>query len=269
MTTDTAHVLAGAAMTRETFYVAMTRGQRNNMAYLVTDPPTTGGLSEEADVHMHGPDGEPWTRREVVQAILANSSAARSAHEMINDEQEASGSIAQLAAEAETIASYAHDVATSELVYAVLGDRPETQTLIDGPDFRQLVKATRAVRTWGLDVQPALRQVVAQKAPETAADLADQLRGWTNAVTIDRIQPQRRMVAGVLPDATGGLTDPEMLTALNSRYLLIENRADAVLDRAMAESTAWSPGCRSPRRRRQSAGAPRPGQLRRTGIGGR
>ncbi len=239
MTTDTAHVLAGAAMTRETFYVAMTRGRRNNKAYLVTDPPTSGGLSEEVDVHMHGPDGEPWTRREVVQAILANSSAARSAHEMIRDEQEALGSIAQLAAEAETIASYAHDVATTELVYAVLGDRPETQTLIDGPDFAELVKATRAVRAWGLDVQPALLQVVAQRAPETAGDLADQLRGWTNAVTIDRIQPRRRMVAGVLPDAAPGLTDPEMLTALNSRYLLIEKRADAVLDRAISESSPW------------------------------
>jgi len=88
MTTDTAHVLAGAAMTRETFHVAMTRGRRNNKAYLVTDPPTPCGLSEEADVHIHGPDGEPWTRREVVQAILANSSAASSAHEMIRDEQD-------------------------------------------------------------------------------------------------------------------------------------------------------------------------------------
>jgi len=239
MTTDTAHVLAGAAMTRETFYVAMTRGRRNNKAYLVTDPPTPGGLSEEADVHMHGPDGEPWTRREVVQTILANSSAVRSAHEMIRDEQEASGSIAQLAAEAETLASYAHDVATTELVYAVLGDRPETQILIDGPDFAELVKATRAVRAWGLDVQPALHQVVAQRAPETAGDLADQLRGWTNAVTIDRLQPRRRMVAGVLPDATAGLTDPEMLTALNSRYLLIETLAEAVLDRAIDESAPW------------------------------
>lgn len=140
-------------MTRETFYVAMTRGRRNNKAYLVTDPPTPGGPSEEADVYIHGPEGEPWTRREVVQAILANSCAARSAHEMIRDEQEASGSIAQLAAEAETIASYAHDVATTEVVYAVLGDRPETQTLIDGPDFAEPVKATRAVQAWGLNVQ--------------------------------------------------------------------------------------------------------------------
>ena len=119
-------------MTRETFYVAMTRGRRSNQAYLVTDPPTPGGLSEEGDVHMHGPDGEPWTRREVVEAILTNSSAAPSAHEMIRDEQEAAGSIRQLAAEAETIASYAHDVATVEAVYAALGDRPATQSLIDG-----------------------------------------------------------------------------------------------------------------------------------------
>ncbi|WP_354531983.1 MobF family relaxase [Nakamurella sp. UYEF19] len=239
MTTDTAHVLAGAAMARETFYVAMTRGRRSNQAYLVTDPPTPGGLSEDGDVHMHGPDAEPWTRREIVQAILANSSAAPSAHEMIRDEQEAAGSIRQLAAEAETIASYAHDVATVEAVYAVLGDHPATQSLIDGADFDELVKASRTARTWGLDVQTGIHQVATRKAPETAGELADQLRAWTNAVTIDQIQPRRLLVAGVLPDATAGLTDQEMLTALNSRYLLIEHRADAVLDRATSEGSLW------------------------------
>jgi hypothetical protein len=47
------------------------------------------------------------------------------------------------------------------------------------------------------------------------------------------------LVAGLLPDATVGLTDPQMLTALRERYALIENRADAVLDRDLTISAPW------------------------------
>ncbi len=47
------------------------------------------------------------------------------------------------------------------------------------------------------------------------------------------------MVAGLLPDATAGLTDPQMLTALRERYALIEARADAVLDRDLTENAPW------------------------------
>ena len=47
MTTDTAHVLADAAATREAFYVAMTRGRRSNQAYLVLDPPAYRHLDHQ------------------------------------------------------------------------------------------------------------------------------------------------------------------------------------------------------------------------------
>ena len=46
-------------------------------------------------------------------------------------------------------------------------------------------------------------------------------------------------MAGLLPDATPGLTDPQMLQALHERYQLIENRADALLDRDLAEHAGW------------------------------
>ena len=47
MTTDTAHVLADAATTREAFYVAMTRGRSSNKAYLVLDPPAHRHLDHQ------------------------------------------------------------------------------------------------------------------------------------------------------------------------------------------------------------------------------
>src|SRR5207244_4377407 len=41
ITTDTAHVLVDASMTRENLYVAMTRGRESNRAYVATDKPDT------------------------------------------------------------------------------------------------------------------------------------------------------------------------------------------------------------------------------------
>ena len=39
LTTDTAHVLVDSNMTRETLYVAMTRGRDANVAYVAVDKP--------------------------------------------------------------------------------------------------------------------------------------------------------------------------------------------------------------------------------------
>ncbi|HEY5148656.1 MAG TPA: hypothetical protein VIJ23_02315, partial [Mycobacterium sp.] len=66
----------------------------------------------------------------------------------------------------------------------------------------------------------------------------DALRTHTTTTTRQH-RPGRRLVAGLLPDATPGLTDPQMLQALHERYRLIETRADAVLDRDLADNTAW------------------------------
>ncbi len=239
MTTQTAHVLATAAMSRETFYVAMTRGRRGNQAYLVTDPPTPGGAVDGADVHLHGSDSEPWTRREVINAILANTSATPSAHEMIRTEQDAAGSIAQLAAEAETIASHAHEAAAAELVFAALGDAPATRALIDDPDFGEVVNACRSARNWQLDLDHAVVRLTQDNRPDNAAELGELIRFWASTVTAMQRQPHRRMVAGILPDATQGLADPQMLEALKSRYELIERRADSVLDRAIVDDSPW------------------------------
>ncbi|MEP6562843.1 MAG: hypothetical protein ABJD68_17420 [Nakamurella sp.] len=105
MTTDASHVLADATVAPESFYVAMTRGRRTNDAYLVLDPPRTG----QGDLQHAGGTAasEQWTRGEVLHAIATNTGAQSSAHEVIGLEQDRAGSIEQLAAEAETIASYA------------------------------------------------------------------------------------------------------------------------------------------------------------------
>ncbi|MFF0973783.1 UNVERIFIED_CONTAM: conjugal transfer protein, partial [Kocuria sp. CPCC 205295] len=100
ITVDTAHVLIEPSSTRENFYVAMTRGKESNRAYVVLDRP---------DDHAapHPSDNEEATGRSVLFGVLQHSGAEVSAHETITAEQDQWGSIAQLAAEYETIAAAA------------------------------------------------------------------------------------------------------------------------------------------------------------------
>ncbi len=100
VTVDTAHVLVEPTTTRENFYVAMTRGKHANHAYVILDR-----ANEHA--HPHPGDNPDATARSVLYGVLQHVGAELSAHETITTEQEQWGSIAQLAAEYETIAAAA------------------------------------------------------------------------------------------------------------------------------------------------------------------
>ena len=103
VTVDTAHVLVEPTTTRENFYVAMTRGKHANQAYVVLDRP-------DDHASPHPGDNPDATARSVLYGVLQHVGAERSAHETITAEQDHWGSIAQLAAEYETIAAAAqHD----------------------------------------------------------------------------------------------------------------------------------------------------------------
>ena len=110
-TVDTAHVVVRAQTSREVLYVGMTRGRDANTAYVCTD---------DAD-DEYGAD-QQWTPRAVLATVLARTSSEMSAHQTIRAEQERAGSIAQLAAEYDTIAQQAHRQRRAALAEAAPGD---------------------------------------------------------------------------------------------------------------------------------------------------
>ena len=75
-TVDTCHVLATPAMTRESLYVAMTRGRHENRTYV-----STGPIIEVED-HQHAND-VPITPADVLRGVLANEGTERSATEQL------------------------------------------------------------------------------------------------------------------------------------------------------------------------------------------
>ena len=100
MTVDTSHVVVTGSTTRENFYVSMTRGRAANNAYVILD---------RSDNHQqpHPGDDPNASSRSVLTGVLQHVGAELSAHETITAEQEQWSSIAQLAAEYETIAAAA------------------------------------------------------------------------------------------------------------------------------------------------------------------
>ena len=98
MTVDTSHVVVTGSTTRENFYVSMTRGRDSNIAYVALDKPDEGHAAPEPDeVNAHT----------VLYGVLQHIGGELSAHQMIVAEQERWSSIAQLAAEYETIGAVA------------------------------------------------------------------------------------------------------------------------------------------------------------------
>jgi hypothetical protein len=118
-TVDTAHALVRPEMSREVLYVAMTRARQLNTAYVCTD----AGLDDE-----YGPDQEQPTVRDVLEQVLARTGAELSAHETIRAENERVGSIAQLAAEYDTIAREARRQRRAALAKACFPDTDPAST---------------------------------------------------------------------------------------------------------------------------------------------
>ena len=99
MTVDTAHVVVTGSTTRENLYVAMTRGR--DVQHRLRRP-------RPARRHpTPHPDADDVTAKTVLFGVLQHSGAELSAHQTIEAEQEHWSSIAQLAAEYETIAAAA------------------------------------------------------------------------------------------------------------------------------------------------------------------
>jgi conjugative relaxase-like TrwC/TraI family protein len=76
-TVDTCHVIVAHGMTREAFYVAMTRGRQANSTYIVTE-------HADPDVEQHAqPSAERLNARQVLCDVLANEGTERSATEQL------------------------------------------------------------------------------------------------------------------------------------------------------------------------------------------
>ena len=106
---STAHVLTTPAATRETLYVAMTRGRHANHLYLTTDTPHPDCHQHPGSGHIgEQPGGQTpdQTPDQILTAILARSGAATSATHAITDAHDAAIALTRLTAIRDTLLAH-------------------------------------------------------------------------------------------------------------------------------------------------------------------
>lgn len=136
ITVDTSHVVVSGTTTRENLYVSMTRGRESNIAYVALDQP---------DESHSAPEPDEVTARTVLYGVLQHSGVELSAHQMIRAERDQWGSIAQLAAEYETIAAVVQRDRWVELLDQSGLTRDQVDRVVESDSFGPLT-AEPAIR---------------------------------------------------------------------------------------------------------------------------
>lgn len=237
VTVDTAHVLVEPTTTRENFYVAMTRGKQANRAYVVLD---------RADDHAspHPGDNPDATGRSVIYGVLQHVGAELSAHETITAEQEQWGSIAQLAAEYETIAAAAQRDRWASLIRSSGLTAEQADAAIESETFGALTAELRRAEANHHDLDTLFPRLLAARGFEDADDIASVLhhrvtRATARPAKSGRTRKAPRLIAGLIPPADGPMAG-DMRHALDERRQLIEHRTTAVLDSALTDQEPWT-----------------------------
>jgi hypothetical protein len=220
-------------MTRETLYVAMTRGRQANTAYTTTDAP-------DSEAHH---DVAPTSGRQILVRILGRVGAEASATRQTVVEQDRWASIAQLAAEYDTIAAAAQHARWTQLIRNSGLTGEEVEQAIASAAFGPLTAALRRADAHGLDPERVLPELVAVQPLDDAADTAAVLHHRITSVTRrQQHNPHARppdLIVGLIPAATGPMT-ADMRTALQERQQLIQQRAIELLRAAIANDEPWT-----------------------------
>src|SRR5699024_8978762 len=166
ITTDTAHTVVTATTTRENFYVAMTRGRNANHAYVAVNRP------DDAHSEPHPGDNADATARSVLYGVMQHVGAELSARETITTEQELWGSIAQLAAEYDTIEQAAQHDHWATLLHASGLTPEQAENVLASDAYGALAAELRRAEANHHDVDPLLARLVQARSVEDADDIA-------------------------------------------------------------------------------------------------
>lgn len=238
ITTDTAHTVVATGMTRENFYVAMTRGREANTAYVAVDRP------DDAHTGPRPGDDNEATARSVLYGVLQHVGAELSAHETIATEQDSWGSIAQLAAEYETIAASAQHDRWVAVVRDSGLSQARADSVVASDAFGPLTAELRRAEAHHFNIEALLKRVVEVRGFEDAQDIAAVLRTRVSSATAQgtgagRSRKTPRLVAGLIPRASGPMR-ADLHRALSERSELMEARAAECLAASLLAREAWT-----------------------------
>lgn len=233
-TVDTAHAIVHSPeMTRESLYVAMTRGRESNRVYVATD-------QHHLEEHQYRDDLE-MSARSILYGILQHPGSQQSAHDTTRAEQDVWGSLAQLAAEYETIAQEAQlDRWVALLEHGGL-TTAQIDELLTTEAFGILTTELRRLEAAGHHIDDLVPRIIRAGDLADVDDLGSLLRYRIQKITT--IYPPSRhratgLIAGIVARATG-ITDHTMGEALAEREHLMQARLDALIATALKHPQSW------------------------------
>lgn len=198
-------------------------------------------VRDKPDERHAPPERDEVNAHTVLYGVLKHSGAELSAHQMLTDEQERWSSIAQLAAEFETIAAVAQRDRWVDVIRGSGLSQAQVEQLLNSDSFGPLTAELRRAEAHHHDVDVLLSDLVRRRTLDDAEDVGAVLISRLQKVASPRRGKRRRdpkLIAGLIPVADGPMTD-EMAYALTDRAELIEARAVAMAERAVAEDAPW------------------------------
>ena len=167
VTVDSAHAVAKAGLSRELFYVAMTRGREANHAYVDFGVDHEAHSPDEWGLLTQTPPAErPVT---VLEGVLKRESAEHTAHEVRDQQQAWANDLGRMVHELDYLHWAARSARTHEWVQDTYGDDPETVArLSEAATWPQLVTADPALHHHGdTGSEDAVPEIFARCTPRT------------------------------------------------------------------------------------------------------
>jgi conjugative relaxase-like TrwC/TraI family protein len=260
-TVDTAHPLVTEEMTREQLYVAASRAKRQTTLYVATHDT----LPLDEDDRLDYPRNDPRARAasEVLQLVLDNENAEKSATETIRESQNRAGSLATLAPRFQYVLEAASRPAYYALIHRSFDDDTAMKITRD-PAWARLrrsliaaeqlgqdadyVLARAAGRISGLDTidEPAARiDAEVNTHLDRLARQGDFRQGETNPTNLSTIPPWLSIPERV---ALGLELDQPLRAWLRETQERIADRVDQLVAVSFTDQPAWVQGLSAPRR---------------------
>lgn len=188
-TVDTAHTIVDNSASRETFYVAMTRGKLSNRAYVIDDQDKQLG-----DKASHGMS-QTW--RDTLERVVTTRGGDLAAHDTLNAEAERIGSIRQLYAEYQTLTADQLDREYTPTLRELGLIEDET---LESPYLGPLLANLRRLDVRGEPVPDTIQALLAERDLGDARDVLAVLHNRVrNLLTdLDELSGGDRLYGGIL-----------------------------------------------------------------------
>jgi hypothetical protein len=242
MTVDAGHILVDKTMTRESLYVALSRGRTTNRAYVVTD--------EALDVDLHIPPGPRLDALDVLRCVLAGESSEHSATETISETLQAAESLATLVPA--YLDAFGRAVITEDLETAVraglrdAGGSDVEDRVSHSPAWHQLLVACAGDEPRALVAEAAGSRLLDGRDPvqDPAAALAWRIPRLVDVEADGHDEAQHPWRPPWLPTPPQAMAQDPVGRWAARQDQLITGRVRALVEQVAADPPTWAAGMR-------------------------